>query len=39
MELYLDDIFNTDNLRMNDETFEEFLREHDLVLINDNCLE
>lgn len=39
MELYLDEIFNSDDLRMDDETFEEFLREHGLVLTNDNRLE
>lgn len=38
MELYLDDIFDTNDLRMDDETFEEFLIEHDLVLESDDCL-
>lgn len=39
MELYLDEIFNIDDMRMDDETFEEFLREHNLVLKSDNCFE
>lgn len=39
MELYLDEIFNIDDMRMDDETFEEFLREHNLVLTSDNCFE
>lgn len=37
MELFLDQIFDTNNLRMDDETFEEFLKENNLVLTSNTA--